>query len=443
MNSLVKVQIQFFSTLLLATMAIVLFGVAIAVNQQVQVVVAQAAVQTAIKEVVATVTTTPQLRPAQVENGVDLTISQQTSAISVPSGSAVTYTIFVQNSGDAVAEGVIFKNKPPKELLSPKHDFDPSVKAIPYGDAANMEWLFLQPIAVNSSLVVTVTGRLTSFRTITAVNWANVRTVNPSDEFIVDNNTSEKGIGVAGYGPAGSGLVYLPVIRRDPTPTPTQTPTITPSPTPTNTPTQTPTVSYLYYDDFSYSSSGWYVGEDNNGYCDSQYNGGRYQIAVDKGKRVCWRPAPSANESKWSKYDSFQVDVYHSEGESNASYALYINGRGGGEYYLLRVYPNTSSCDSDEGGSWEFWRTFNNSSELKKSEQCNSIIKRGIGSGATNVLRLKHSSDKYIAIYINGKLLASYKDDSELTGKGTGLYSRSADEKDVLIKFDNFTVSPP
>lgn len=188
----------------------------------------------------------------------------------------------------------------------------------------------------------------------------------------------------------------------------------------------------VYLDNFSASDSGWPKGDDGN--CNSLYEGGRYRLNVDFDKE-CFRFAPKNAERT---HGSFEVIAYHSEGQSNSAYGLYINGQGGNNYYIFRIWPN-NSCS--QGGSWEFIRNRNGHKTTLRSGVCNLSVKRGYGSANANYLKVKHISGGQITLYVNGVQLDTFNDASnELTGKGTGVYARAASNKDIVIKYDDFAV---
>jgi hypothetical protein len=132
------------------------------------------------------------------------------------------------------------------------------------------------------------------------------------------------------------------------------------------------------------------------------------------------------------------VAAYHSDGQSNAAYGIFINGEGGDNYYLFRIWPND---DCSDGGRWQLIRREDGSNTTLLNGSCSSLIKEGIGSGATNVLRISHSTDRKLSVYVNGQLLSSIIDTSadHLTGEATGVYVLS-DDREVIMKFDDFKV---
>jgi hypothetical protein len=202
-----------------------------------------------------------------------------------------------------------------------------------------------------------------------------------------------------------------------------------------------------FFDNFSDEESGWPTGDDGN--CDSSYDGGRYRLDVKQDK-TCYRFAPPDNDHPEKNpertYGTFEVSVYHSEGQSsNAFMGLYFNGTGGDEQYIFKIRPNIASCST--GGGYEFIRNRDgdgNEDTVRKVD-CDPSIRRGYGSDNINTLRAKHTSDRRITLYINNQQVFTFVESStlELKGKGTGVYARAPSDLDIVIKFDDFKVYPP
>ncbi len=199
----------------------------------------------------------------------------------------------------------------------------------------------------------------------------------------------------------------------------------------------------VYSQDFSDSDNSWPKGDD--GKCASTTSGGRYQLTIDKDEE-CFRFAPTAAERT---YGEFEVLLYHSgEQQNNSALGIYANGQGGNNYYLLRIWPNNSCTPTPQntGGNWEFIRNRNGTKTIIRSGICNPNIIRGFGSGAANIIRVRHTSDRVITLYINGVQIDQFVESSsqELLGKGTGVYGRAASNKDYIItKYDDFKVYSP
>jgi len=239
---------------------------------------------------------------------------------------------------------------------------------------------------------------------------------------------------------------YIPIIIKQPTPTPTQTPI------PTVTPTSTSNPNVRYQENFnSTTNKKWYAGTTDGGFCTSIYQSSEYEFQAYKGqeatgKTTCWRAAPSAAETLKAVYGQFEIKAYHLSGQSDSMYGLYINGKGADELYLFRIWPNTSGRTDttkrcSKGGDWELLRVKGGVSKGLTNGRCHPAIKDGVGSDATNVLKLTHERSGKLSIYINGILIDNYTDSSQLTsGYGAGIYVRSEGTKDISVRFDDFTI---
>jgi hypothetical protein len=210
---------------------------------------------------------------------------------------------------------------------------------------------------------------------------------------------------------------YLPIIFRNPQPS--------------------------FWDDFSDEDSGWPKGTDTA--CTSDYEGGRYQLNV-KSDKECFRFAPPDEAER--VFGTFEVSVYHSEGESsNAWFGLYFNGKGGNEQYIFRIRPNVSTSTCSSGGQWELRRRWSDNGDLEDDllrRACESTLKRGYGSEKINTIRAKHTNTEHIILFINNKVVLTLDENTvsgpELKGKGTGVYVSAPGDKSIVVKFDDFKV---
>jgi uncharacterized repeat protein (TIGR01451 family) len=411
----IKPLVQIFSILILTTIMLLLLSIIIGTNTHLPTAAAQEPPKDNLppfpvsEETLATFGLSASLIQASSLLTSELEITKKTNALSVTSGSAVTFTISITNHGPNPISYTLFYDDFPVEMkdatfvFSPGHDAEPAPPT-----AYKPLWLFNDPILVNETVFVTVTGILTSATSVTVKNTAMITPVGNYEQNPSDNVSTASVDIVSNNPPVSSKIIYFPIIFKSP-------PRVT-----------------LYSDNFSNSNSGWYKGYSDTNHCYSKYDNGRYRIDLDSTNRSCWRPAPAAANEV---YASFQVAAYHSEGHSNASYGIYSNGQGGSAYYLFRIWPN-NGCSS--GGGWELIR--NGSKVLGNSGYCHSAIKRGYGSGVTNILKITHPTNGEISVYVNNVLLGAYPDgSSQLIGSGTGVYVRSAN-KDIVIKFDDFTV---
>jgi uncharacterized repeat protein (TIGR01451 family) len=335
------------------------------------------------------------------EVSFDLSVVKTSNKSTVNSGEAVTFDITITNTGPDTALGTLFQDKVPPEMESVNFNFDTDAVSNGAADPADKVWL-LAPIPNGDSVNVSVTGILTSAPNVTVTNEAIVSAYNPDTENNDANNNSTVQVGILGYDPDApvAGPIYLPLVFKAP-------PIVT-----------------VYYDDFSDNDSGW-VKNFDVGDCEGGYTGGKYRIEADD--EDCWVFAPGAAERRTG---SFEVKAKRADGDDDKfAYGLYINGTGGDDYYLFRVWPK------DDCG-WEFTKREDDDTEYEKSGGCSSAIKR---DSEENKLKMNHAGDGTINVYVNNTLLHSYKDSSPLSGKGTGLYVRG-DTDDIDIRFDDFTV---
>ncbi|MFN8458968.1 MAG: hypothetical protein U0401_30675 [Anaerolineae bacterium] len=200
-----------------------------------------------------------------------------------------------------------------------------------------------------------------------------------------------------------------------------------------------------FLDTFSDNKSGWPKGSDNS--CSSAYDGGRYRLNVSKDKS-CFRFAPKKAEMV---FGTFEVSVYHSEGQSeDALLGLYFNGDGGDKQYIFSIRPNVSTKTCANGGQWELRRRWVKGKNEKRDDliqrACEAAIKRGYGSDNTNTIRAKHTDTGQIILFINDKQVLLFHESSdaapELKGKGMGVYVKAPSNKDISVKFDDFKVYP-
>ncbi len=334
----------------------------------------------------------------------DLQTVKQTNVLSVISGSPVTFTISITNLGPNSASYFVFYDNYPAQMKNVAYIF--SAPAIS-GNLFNQQlWLFTNTLPISNKIMITVTGILTSASDVTVKNTATATPLDPTSEIFAANNTSEVSVAITGY--MRIKTIYLPVIYKGP-------PTVT-----------------LYLDDFSSTSSGW-AHDVSDSACRSYYEGGYYRLAFKATGSDCWRPTPdSAVKNIQPVYAAIQVDAMRRTGSGNVAYGVYMNGHGGSEYYLFKVWPNGTSCSS--GKKWELYRKTS-----RVMNGCSTAIWPDYN--VFNHLKIKHTSSGYISVYVNDVLLYTYTDSSQLTGGwGTGIYSYSDDSSSTIVDFDNFTI---
>ena len=346
----------------------------------------------------------------------DLQILKRTQAVTVTPGAQITFTISITNNGPNSVSNLLFKDTPPSQMQNISYLFNTT--AVSDG-LSPPTWLLSNALAANNRILITVTGILTSQSSITVTNQATVNAFNATGELTPTNNTSAAAVGIKGATGPISMTVYLPIILK---------------------PIPEPTIVLAYLEDFN-SGNPWIVFDANG--CKTRHQSAQYWVEVDSSNRECLPPAKDTPkpESPNRTYGVFEVDAYHSgEIQSDAAYGLFLNGSGGDNYYVFRIWPNNGCTNG--GGNWELRRKRNNNEVTLISDICQTVINRGFGIGATNKLKVIHKNDRTLSVYVNNVPLGSIQDNAtdHLTGTGTGIFTRSTN-KDILIKFDNFKVS--
>ncbi|MEM7343706.1 MAG: hypothetical protein AAF485_05650, partial [Chloroflexota bacterium] len=97
-------------------------------------------------------------------NSFDLEILKRSSAVSVTSGTLVTFTISITNHGPDVTTGAIFYDNIPTQMQNVAYLFNTGVVSNAEG-----RWL-LNSISVNGTVAVTITGILTSAPNVSIIN---------------------------------------------------------------------------------------------------------------------------------------------------------------------------------------------------------------------------------------------------------------------------------
>lgn len=331
----------------------------------------------------------------------NLQVTVNANTTSVPSGGSVTFTVIIANSGPNPAQYILFSQSLPPGMTGGTPNFG-SVNAISNG-LNPPTWLITNQIANGNSIQFTVSGTLNSTCNTIATYTATAMPFEGGADPILTNNTASRGVNVT----TGITCLYLPMIRRDPTPTPNP-------------------VAFL--DNFS-GARNWPTADDSD--CERAYIDDEYEIEAKTKDELCFGPAPGAAERE---FGTFKVKARRHGGGSNFSYAIYINGQGDDNYYAFEVKPN-DDC------SWRLIRRRDGNSSTVRSGGCDSPINRGSSS---NILEIRHTSNGNISVFINDTQLGStYNDGSQLTGRGTGVYVQTANDDDVTIRFDDFTVILP
>lgn len=344
----------------------------------------------------------------------DLQVVKRTTTPAVTSGGFATFVITITNlSTTNAANGVLFYDDYPDQMSQVTYQFN--VGNVVSNGVSKPTWLFLNPIAPGGRVVVTVRGRLTSVPSVNVTNVAEAFPYTAGGDPSMANNTSAAVVALTGSNPgAVVGPIYLPFVFKFPQ----------------------PSLFLVYHEDFEDDDAWAEFSSDN---CSTENSGGRYEVDIEGEDEDCLPVADNGDDKPdepFRKIGEFEVEVYRSEGGGdNFSYGIFINGEGGDNYYLFRVWPN-DGCNS--GGSWRLIRREDGDEDTLASGSCHSAIKRGSN---LNRLRIAHTSAKQLIVYANGVQLNTvpYIDINDLDGEATGVYAHT-DEDDIVIKFDNFKV---
>ncbi len=334
----------------------------------------------------------------------DLEVDIAASSIKATSGQTIQVNVSIKNLGPNPASYILFFNNYPAQMSNVTYQFG-GTQAISDG-LAKPTWLLPGPFNSGATVSVTVSGRVDATCNIVVPNVAQVSTFINGADSNSTNDVDSVDLDITGTGNCTSTSVYFPFVRRDPTPTP---------------------LPIVFFDDFSNDKSGWPEVEDGD--CDSEYRNNEYRVDVRKNE-ACFRPAPGGAERQFGE---FQVAARRSGGDDEYGYGIYINGKGGDNYYLFRIWPN-DEC------RWEFRKRQPGSNTILSQGGCDPAINRG---SATNVLKIRHTGNGELSVFVNNSILITVIDNSQLTGEGTGIYAEADDDTALTSQFDNFTVFQP
>lgn len=411
MSQTIKANIQILAILLVATGLLIFLSIAVGTSVQPQIAIAQeplpspaAARSSFSKEKLAAFgLSLEDIQAAAASFNLQVTVN--VSPPSVPSGGQATFTVTITNLSSSTdpAQYILFSQSLPPGMTGGTPNFGGGgVNAISNG-LNPPTWLITNQIAKGNSIQFTVAGTLSSTCSTIATYTASAIPFEASADTNLSNNTASRGVNVIGQG----ACIYFPIVRRDPTPTPNPV---------------------VFFDNFS-GAQNWSRSDDSD--CERAYINGEYEIKANTKDKICFGPAPGAAERV---YGTFKVKAHRDGGGSNFAVAIYINGQGDGNYYAFEVKPN-DDC------SWKLIRKRDGNSSTVRSGGCESAINRGSGS---NILEIRHASNGNVSVFINGIQLGStYNDGSQLTGRGTGVYTRTSNDDDVSVRFDDFTVITP
>lgn len=342
----------------------------------------------------------------------DIQVVKNPSATTVDSGDFITFRVTVTNKSLVnPAIGVMFQDDFPEQMTQVKYQINAT--NVISNNQTRPVWLFLDPIPPNSRIVMIITGRMVSTFDTNVVNKAKVWTFTSGVDPNLNNNEWDVPITINGSSPGTvGGPVYLPLLFKNPQ----------------------PTTILAYHENFNDEDEAW--DEFTTSTCETENRDDRYWVTVSETENSCLPPASNDDkpDEPFRTYGEFEVSAYLSEGDGDISYGIFINGEGGDNYYLFRIWPN-DSCSN--GGRWQLIRREDGDSQTLLDGSCSSLIRDEDG---VNTLRIAHQ-DRKLTVYVNGSILSSIFDNSDehLTGEATGVYVRSDDEE-ILVKFDDFKV---
>lgn len=178
----------------------------------------------------------------------------------------------------------------------------------------------------------------------------------------------------------------------------------------------------VYFDDFSNPGSGWYVGE-WPGEIKWSYQSGEYEIYLYK---TWWWGGATAPVSGPTNY-SVEADMRCYLGVTTCGYGLIFGLVDWDHFYVFSVDPGYQeySVWRYAAPNWVELIDWTSSSNIKSY-------------GATNRLMVIRNGS-YIAVYVNGHLLAT-ANDGTYTGNGIGLFAESYEGAPVAVRFDNVRI---
>lgn len=222
-------------------------------------------------------------------------------------------------------------------------------------------------------------------------------------------------------------ISYLPVLRMDPTPTP---------------------VPYMYFDDFSDSNSGWFVGDNRHVSNDCWrwwYDGDAQYKAEICDDRTDVKVSPLI-ELPTGDY-VLEVDARFEDTSGWwTSYGIIFDGKDDpdpqkgdlGDYYMLWVLK-----ENVPGYKWKILKDFPGGQDHLQDWQVldPSVFNYGSNGTEWNNWRIERT-DTNVRVYLNGHLLADYLDARPTTNYQVlfGLFASTYETNYTRIAFDNYSV---
>ncbi|HET90555.1 MAG TPA: hypothetical protein ENN99_07440 [Chloroflexi bacterium] len=185
----------------------------------------------------------------------------------------------------------------------------------------------------------------------------------------------------------------------------------------------TPT-EIIFQDDFSNSSSGWEVGNYDDG--SVGYKEGAYFVTSTRTDFVMWGVANRSFDNCVIELDTTQVAAGP---DHDNAYGVVCREQGNGDGYYLRISGDGFySIAKAEGGVFEALVDWTESSAIKKGN-------------ATNRLRIECAGST-LAMYVDGRKLEEVQDSTFAAGD-IALTATTYENNPTEIHFDNLVVSKP
>ena len=334
------------------------------------------------------------IQAAAVNLNVDIT----PASISRSPGNSVSFTVDIKNNTAAMVSHIVFRSQFPDEFKASSYQFTPDIKR--YGSG---QTFFIPEIAAGSTLQIKVNGNVAADSCNGSSSYvAQVYGLSEDDE----NDKKQGSSTLIVNGADGCGDLYMPLISKFPTPTPQP---------------------IFFEDNFSDNDNDWPTGDlGTGGDCNARVENGKYEVKVEEDE-TCFFPAPEDAEKR---NGTFEVE-FRRDGDSDSDefdVGIYINGRGGDEFYLFRVEYEENDCE------YKLFRE----DDRKADGSCDSASN---GYRETNKLKITRDNGGNITIFLNDRQLRTWRDGSPYSGRGIGFYVRETSKDDkIIIDFDNFRI---
>lgn len=326
----------------------------------------------------------------------NLSVNVTPASVSGAPNSSVNFTVDIKNNGTSEVSYIFFYSQFPEEFEVNSYEFPSGIDPVNDGQTT---WFIPGPITANDTLSVEVKGKVAADSCNTSASYiAQVYAL------FEENNKKQDSSTLTVDGADACGDLFFPIVSKFPTPTPQP---------------------IFFEDNFSDNDNDWATGNLSSD-CSARLENGRYEVEVDEDE-TCFFPAPREAEKRTGTFEvEFRRDSDSDSDEFDVG--IYINGRGGDEFYLFRVEYEDNDCD---------YRLFRED-DSEASGSCDSASN---GYRETNKLTITRDSNANITISLNDRQLRTWRDSSPYSGRGVGFYVRETSKDDkIIIDFDNFRI---